>query len=61
MGAANRATVLLSVPISYRFHSCTVLLVLHFVVVKWCCIKYKALPFYLLHDSELIDTHWLTH
>ena len=49
MGAANRATVLQSVPISCHFHGCTALLILRFVVVKWRYIKYKALlflPFY---------------
>jgi len=46
MGAANRAAVLQSVPISCHFHGCTALLILRFVVVKWRYIKYKALLFF---------------
>jgi len=48
----GRATVLQSVPISYHFHGCTALLVLHFVVVNWCYIKYKAFTFTMAAVSE---------
>jgi len=40
--------ILQSLPISHHFHGRTALLVLRFVVVKWCYIKYKALPFFPL-------------
>jgi len=45
MGAANRAAVLQSVPISYHFHGCTALLVLRFVVVSGAILNTRLYLF----------------
>jgi len=58
MGAATCAQVLQSLPISHHFHGCTALLVLRFVVVKWCYIKYLALPFFLPTTLNISHIRW---
>ena len=52
-GAATCAAVLQPLPISHHFHGCTALLVLRFVVIKWCYIKYLALLYFLRDNLRL--------